>query len=1363
MFNFRLRILVLFRQRYFRKVVNLAKKRPVNLVHIQTLMQSKCKNEPSSVFSHFAKIYALLSSGRGNNLNCNNLIVAITREFGKTDIVTAIQFAERFPPRIDDQRFDKTIAEYYLKNNRPVLALNHISRVSESRASKILLKRIQQSLESDNLEMNDTLSFVKHAKEVTLTGKGYSLYLPLDHIHRTNSDDLMKLSGALRTPPEAPVNCALISISFYDERGKEQELSSDSMLKQSSLVGPYQYINPEEDGTFSMVFMPPKEFHYALITLRSWKNTSGVKLGPILEITSSIEHNKINSLLEGFEKVCRLHSQPMVFVYGSYHPDPSISIDRPSRLISNFISQKVPTINGYFRKNRKPIPENDGLSLHINLPLDFVNSSLANLSSRNYAGLKKILYISEPSPTLIRKIHKFNSNNWVIVCDLHSWQLNEESEFSQGQLHLLSNSNVILTKNNLQRRIISNIDVNEANIITSKEGRMESIKKKKRSSRDSNLFGILLRPDDEIDFKSIAKLAENQSEKRFDILGSSWPMDIEKPQNVKTWTVRDAHWTIERMLSWNLAIDLPLTLNKGPPLGITELRQKKVPCIIPATELNSKTMPYLIRYNNFPQIETAIEEALIMERTYVPENDLESWPTVAQDILTELSIIEPSTKQESYFDYLPLAELISLAEQKPPKMGEIKSRVQQAFSSQGLSIYRDLIWALDYLCSNQNLPQHISNNLLIASIRGLGAVDPYTALQLAENFEFKDKRYARTMITLYNRTEQYEKSMNLLKKLKNDSWKAKMSTTLQRKLASGIPSKQRTGFFNILPQKRISSTKRAVNVACILDKFTFESLSPELNLKSIPKENWKEFLLDGDFDFLLAESIWKGHDEEWIWAMTSPDSPNGLRLKELLDFCTEIGLKKVFWNKEDPVNYDKFIGTASRFDLIFTSDNRSIPQYMEDCKHKEIYAMPFACQPIIHNPVRNKLPRHNVCFAGSWYIREHGDRKRQTKLLIDASRNYDLHVYDRFYGTNDQNRFPSTYTKFVRGSMPYEECCMAYRAYKIFLNVNSVMNSDTMFSRRVFEILASSTHVLSTPSEGMEKMLPYGITVVDSLKEADNALTKLIDDDEYRNRSAHLGYRHVMNNHTYTHRVSHILEKLGMDNSIPSENPKVSLITCTNRPDMISNVLQNFTQQTWENKESIIVIDCSQEEYLEIQELVKPIKNVVLYKVVEGLSLGHCFNKGMELSSGDYIGKFDDDDLYGTHYLSDQLLAFNYTNADIVGKLCTFMYHEKSGSTYQRFPDHRHKYGDLILGPTFLFKKKVAEKVKMRDLSKSEDTNFLRDAIKSGFKIYATDPYNFVYMRKKVEGFHTWDATDEELLKKAIPMGSDDPEKYAFL
>ena len=382
MFNFRSRFSLLFAKKYLRKAVKIAKSRPVNLTHIQSVLETKCTNEPSSVFSDFEKIYHHLTGNRSNNLNCNNLIVAIIREFGKSDIVTAIQFGEHFPVRISDQRFDKTVAEFYLKNNRPILALNHISRVPESQATNILVKRIQQSLESDNHGLNDILPFVKHGQKVTLSAKGYKLYLPMAHIHRTHSEDIMKLSGALTTPSEAPLNCALISMKFFDEKGEEQEPASDSLLKQSSLVGPYQYLNPEDDGTFTVVFRPPESFGYAIVTLRSWKNSSGVKLGPILELTSSVEHNKINNFLQDFEQICRLHPSPMIFVYGSQHPDPSISIDRTSQIVSNLVTEKVPIINGYFRKNRDPLVGVNKLKYLINLPLDFVNSSLEALSSR---------------------------------------------------------------------------------------------------------------------------------------------------------------------------------------------------------------------------------------------------------------------------------------------------------------------------------------------------------------------------------------------------------------------------------------------------------------------------------------------------------------------------------------------------------------------------------------------------------------------------------------------------------------------------------------------------------------------------------------------------------------------------------------------------------------------------------------------------------------------------------------------------------------------------------------------------------------------------------------------------------------------
>ena len=70
----------------------------------------------------------------------------------------------------------------------------------------------------------------------------------------------------------------------------------------------------------------------------------------------------------------------------------------------------------------------------------------------------------------------------------------------------------------------------------------------------------------------------------------------------------------------------------------------------------------------------------------------------------------------------PLSELISFAEHNPPKMTEIKNQVESAFALKGLMIYRDLVWALDYIRSDPSTKKDVFNNLLIASIRGIGAV-----------------------------------------------------------------------------------------------------------------------------------------------------------------------------------------------------------------------------------------------------------------------------------------------------------------------------------------------------------------------------------------------------------------------------------------------------------------------------------------------------------------------------------------------------------------------------------------------------------------------------------------------------------------
>ena len=189
---------------------------------------------------------------------------------------------------------------------------------------------------------------------------------------------------------------------------------------------------------------------------------------------------------------------------------------------------------------------------------------------------------------------------------------------------------------------------------------------------------------------------------------------------------------------------------------------------------------------------------------------------------------------------------------------------------------------------------------------------------------------------------------------------------------------------------------------------------------------------------------------------------------------------------------------------------------------------------------------------------------------------------------------------------------MVYRAYKIFLNVNSVSDSPTMFSRRVFEILASSTALISTPSIGMEEMLGNFISVVDNEDDARLTLTNLLNDDNFRNKLSHLGYREVMNNHTYRKRIEYVFDKVEIEYE-QSSNPLISCITCSNRPSMFDNILKNFEQQIYTNKELILLMQAEDEEFEEIKSRLSSHENITLVRQLEHELLGFVFNK--ELTS----------------------------------------------------------------------------------------------------------------------------------------------------
>ncbi|MFC7560624.1 DUF3880 domain-containing protein [Paenibacillus farraposensis] len=149
-------------------------------------------------------------------------------------------------------------------------------------------------------------------------------------------------------------------------------------------------------------------------------------------------------------------------------------------------------------------------------------------------------------------------------------------------------------------------------------------------------------------------------------------------------------------------------------------------------------------------------------------------------------------------------------------------------------------------------------------------------------------------------------------------------------------------------------------------------------------------------NLLLVESAWQGLDRSWRRQLYDIGGKRDVVIREIIRFCRKNGIPTVFWNKEDSPNYKHFISTAKLFDYVFTTDANCIKRYRRDLGHDRIDVLPFAAQPVLHNPVDTSYhSKENVAFAGTWYRTKYPHRPKDMSLILGPARSLNLHIFDR--------------------------------------------------------------------------------------------------------------------------------------------------------------------------------------------------------------------------------------------------------------------------------------------------------------------------------------------------------------------------------
>lgn len=545
-----------------------------------------------------------------------------------------------------------------------------------------------------------------------------------------------------------------------------------------------------------------------------------------------------------------------------------------------------------------------------------------------------------------------------------------------------------------------------------------------------------------------------------------------------------------------------------------------------------------------------------------------------------------------------------------------------------------------------------------------------------------------------------------------------------------------------------------VTAAVILDDFSLRAFAYEWHQVPLTRDGWRAQLAERPVDLLFVESAWHGNGDEWQYQLTG-ESGVKQPVKELLAHCREHGIPTVFWNKEDPPHYDDFLECAGLFDHVLTTDSDRVADYVRDLGHDRVGVLPFAAQPAVHRPVRPRQGFHerDVAFAGMYFAHKYPERREQMETLLGGALDVSprmgkgLEIFSRYLGDDERYQFPAPYAARVVGSLPYDRMLTAYKAYKVFLNVNSVVDSPSMCARRIFEITASGTPVVSTPSAAIRTYFSADeLSVAEDREHAADLVRALVRSPELADRMVHRAQRTIWAQHTYSHRVAQVLDAVLPGEWPAPRRPSVSVLLCTNRPHQLEHALAAVAAQTGVQLELVLVCHGFRPEEHRVRHHVSAsgLPHVRVLEAGGDVSLGECLNRAVRASTGEVLAKMDDDDDYGPHYLGDQLDALRHSGADVVGKQAHYMYVASQDATLLRFGHMEHRFTDFVMGPTIVGRREVFERVPFEHRTTGEDSAFLAAVLDAGCRVYSSDRFNF--RQHRGTGRHTWTVSDAAVL-----------------
>ena len=251
----------------------------------------------------------------------------------------------------------------------------------------------------------------------------------------------------------------------------------------------------------------------------------------------------------------------------------------------------------------------------------------------------------------------------------------------------------------------------------------------------------------------------------------------------------------------------------------------------------------------------------------------------------------------------------------------------------------------------------------------------------------------------------------------------------------------------------------------------------------------------------------------------------------------------------------------------------------------------------------------------------------------------------------------------------------------------------------------------------------------------------LLVDGDARERLSIAGRRHALATADRRSALLTILDHLGVHRPAP---PTTTVLLATHRPELLDHALGSIRRQRQDGVDVSLVLHGPGFEGVDLPDRGPELAQVV--RAPASWNLGDCLNAALEGARGHLVAKMDDDDHYAPDHLTDLVLAWRYSGAEVVGKRIEFIHLAERDVTLRRRPSQPERDRPHVGGPTLLADRATLRRFGFLRLPNRVDSTLYERVLAAGGRVYGTHSRDVVLSRRGGGHGHAWQVTEEELL-----------------